>query len=89
MIQHVTSCKSNVICCATIVGGCLAIYDIFISYSSKDRPWAQKLYRDLHGGFPSLRIFWDRESITAGEVCAFYGHLTRSVLHNQFKSQAY
>jgi hypothetical protein len=46
----------------------LAILDLFISYSSKDRPWAEKLYLDLRASYPSLRIFWDLDSIPAGEA---------------------
>jgi hypothetical protein len=45
----------------------LAIFDLFVSYSSKDRPWAKKLWEDMHAKYPSLRIFWDRDSIPAGE----------------------
>jgi hypothetical protein len=45
----------------------MAIYDLFISYSSKDRPWAEKLYLNLKSKYPSLKIFWDRESIPAGQ----------------------
>jgi hypothetical protein len=40
--------------------------DLFISYSSKDRPWAERLYADLTRKFPTMRIFWDRESIPQG-----------------------
>jgi hypothetical protein len=46
----------------------LAIFDLFVSYSSKDRPWAKKLWEDLRAQYPSLRIFWDRDSILAGEA---------------------
>lgn len=42
-------------------------YHLFISYSSKDRPWAQRLYDELRRSFPTLRIFWDRESLRPGE----------------------
>jgi len=45
----------------------LAIFDLFVSYSSKDRPWAKKLSEDMRAKYPSLRIFWDRDSIPAGE----------------------
>lgn len=41
-------------------------YDLFISYSSHDRPWAEKLYGDLTSSFRSIRVFWDREAIPAG-----------------------
>ncbi len=41
-------------------------YDLFISYSSHDRPWAEKLDADLRASFPQLKIFWDRASIPAG-----------------------
>lgn len=40
--------------------------DLFISYSSHDRPWAEKVYEDLRRSFPAMSIFWDRESILAG-----------------------
>jgi hypothetical protein len=43
------------------------MFDLFVSYSSKDRPWAKKLWEDLRAKYPSLRIFWDRDSIPAGE----------------------
>jgi hypothetical protein len=42
------------------------IYDLFISYSSKDRPWAARFHDDLAASFPQLRIFYDRNSIPAG-----------------------
>jgi hypothetical protein len=45
----------------------LPTYDLFISYSSFDRPWAKKLYDDLQDNYPFIRTFWDRESIGAGE----------------------
>lgn len=47
----------------------MAIFDLFISYSSKDRPWAKQLWEDLRAKYPALqhRIFWDRDSIPAGE----------------------
>jgi hypothetical protein len=41
-------------------------YDLFISYSGFDRPWAKKLYDDLQANYPSIRTFWDQESIGAG-----------------------
>jgi hypothetical protein len=44
----------------------VAIYDLFISYSSKDRAWAEKLEADLRVTYPSLRVFFDRKSIAAG-----------------------
>ena len=44
----------------------MAIYDLFISYSSKDRPWAERAYTDLLAYDRRLRIFFDRESIPAG-----------------------
>jgi len=43
------------------------MYHLFISYSSKDRPWADRLYRDLLDAFPTLKIFFDRESLRQGE----------------------
>ncbi len=44
----------------------MPIYELFISYSSKDRPWAGKLHDDLRASYPQLRIFFDRTSIMAG-----------------------
>lgn len=44
----------------------LPTYDLFISYSSFDRPWAKKLYDDLQDNYPSIRTFWDQESIGVG-----------------------
>lgn len=41
-------------------------YDLFISYSSIDRPWAQKAYEALRLEFPSVNVFWDRVAIPAG-----------------------
>lgn len=35
--------------------------DLFISYSSHDRPWAERLYNDLRRRSPDLQIFWDRD----------------------------
>jgi hypothetical protein len=35
--------------------------DLFISYSSPDRVWAERLYNDLRRRFPTIRIFWDRD----------------------------
>jgi hypothetical protein len=43
------------------------MYDLFISYTSGDRPWAEQLYHDLRRRFPTLKVFWDRESIPAGD----------------------
>ena len=40
--------------------------DLFISYASPDRPWAERLYLDLNHRFPTLHIFWDREGIQPG-----------------------
>jgi hypothetical protein len=37
--------------------------DLFISYSSHDRPWAKRLYDDLRRKYPEYDIFWDRTSI--------------------------
>jgi len=36
-------------------------FDLFISYASYDRPWAERLYIDLERSFPTIRIFWDRD----------------------------
>jgi hypothetical protein len=55
------------------------MFDLFISYSSKDRPWAKKLFGDLRASYPSLRIFWDRESIPAGQAW-------RAELHSALRS---
>ena len=41
-------------------------YDLFISYKSEDRPWASRFYEDLRRSYPSLRVFFDRDSLTAG-----------------------
>src|SRR3954454_4480312 len=46
----------------------MPIFDLFISYKSEDRPWAKKAYEDLRARYPALQIFWDRESIPAGEA---------------------
>jgi hypothetical protein len=43
------------------------MYHLFISYSSKDRAWAERLYDGLLSSFPTLNIFWDRESLKPGE----------------------
>ena len=37
------------------------MFDLFISYSSYDRPWAKRLYDDVHYNFPTINIFWDRD----------------------------
>jgi TIR domain len=37
--------------------------DLFISYSSHDRPWAKRLYDDLKRKYPDYEIFYDRTSI--------------------------
>jgi hypothetical protein len=41
-------------------------YDLFISYSSSDRPWAQRAYEALRLEYPSINVFWDRVAIPAG-----------------------
>jgi len=43
--------------------------DLFISYCSRDRPWAERLFTDLKIRFPTIRPFWDRDpaSIPPGE----------------------
>jgi hypothetical protein len=43
------------------------MHDLFISYTTPDRSWAQRLHDDLKFHFPTLSIFWDRESIPPGE----------------------
>jgi hypothetical protein len=42
-------------------------YDLFISYASEDRPWAERLYEDIKTHAPKLTCFWDRESLKVGE----------------------
>ena len=43
-------------------------YDLFISFSSKDAAWAEKLYRDLRArGLNPERIFYAEESIRVGD----------------------
>jgi hypothetical protein len=39
--------------------------ELFISYSSQDRPWAERLFNDLRRDYPTTRPFLDRESIPA------------------------
>lgn len=43
--------------------------DLFISYSSHDRPWAEQLFKDFQRRFPTIKVFWDRNpaSIPPGE----------------------
>ncbi len=40
-------------------------YDVFISYSSPDRPWAEKLYRALKEE-KQLEVFFDQERLETG-----------------------
>jgi hypothetical protein len=40
-------------------------YDVFISYTKDDRPWAERLHRELFE--LGLDAFWDRSSLKAGE----------------------
>src|SRR5262245_9159171 len=40
-------------------------YDIFISYSSLDRPWAKKLEKDLQER--GVKVFFDQTRLTKGE----------------------
>ena len=40
-------------------------HDVFISYSSADRPWAQRLAQDL--GQRGLKAFYDRDSLQLGK----------------------
>jgi TIR domain len=40
--------------------------DLFISYSSLDRPWADRLYSELKTAYPTLDIFLDHKSIPLG-----------------------
>src|SRR5690349_7736935 len=39
-------------------------YKVFISYSSEDRPWAEKLWKDLKG---SMSVFWDQDELRVGQ----------------------
>src|SRR5262245_43150567 len=41
-------------------------YEVFISYSSKDRPWAKKLAGDLEGR--GLTVFYDQSALQDGEA---------------------
>lgn len=41
-------------------------YDLFISYPSADRAWAERLYKDLLAQDGQLQIFLDRHSLRAG-----------------------
>lgn len=40
-------------------------YDVFISYSSADRPWAMKLYTDLQAR--NIRVFLDQNRLDVGK----------------------
>ena len=40
-------------------------YDVFISYSSKDRPWAKQLADDLSAR--NFKVFYDRDNLAVGE----------------------
>jgi hypothetical protein len=40
--------------------------DLFISYSSHDRSWAQRLHDDLREKYPTIKVFWDHESLRPG-----------------------
>jgi hypothetical protein len=44
-------------------------YELFLSYASADRAWAERLYNDLISRDPRLKdkIFWDRESLQVGD----------------------
>jgi hypothetical protein len=39
--------------------------EVFISYSSNDRKWADKLHKSLHSAF--FPVFYDQEGLTAGD----------------------
>ena len=43
--------------------------NIFISYRSSDRPWAERFYTELRYRFPTIKVFWDRDpaSIPPGQ----------------------
>jgi hypothetical protein len=36
--------------------------DLFISYSSHDEPWAEKFFVDFRARFPTMRLFWARDT---------------------------
>jgi hypothetical protein len=38
------------------------VTDLFISYTSHDRPWAERLYSDLAIYYPTIKVFWDRDA---------------------------
>lgn len=40
-------------------------YDVFVSYSQNDRPWARKLFEDLTAR--GLRVFFDKDRLDAGK----------------------
>lgn len=42
-------------------------HDVFLSYSSGDRAWAERLHDLLKAERPRCRIFFDRQSLRAGE----------------------
>jgi TIR domain len=49
-------------------GGTMAFeYDVFISYTSDDRPWALKLNEALGSGGKGFKIFIDRERLDVGK----------------------
>jgi hypothetical protein len=41
-------------------------YELFISYASEDRPWAERLYQDVKARDAKLACFWDRDSLKTG-----------------------
>jgi TIR domain len=41
-------------------------FDIFLSYKSEDRLWAERFHADVRKSFPWLRVFFDRTGIMAG-----------------------
>jgi hypothetical protein len=42
-------------------------YKVFISYSSEDRPWAEKLYQSLTNRVPKIEVFLDQQGLRAGQ----------------------
>ena len=42
-------------------------YELFISYASEDRPWAERLYRGIKALDAKLICFWDRDSLERGK----------------------
>jgi hypothetical protein len=45
--------------------------DLFLSYTSYDRPWAERLFKDLRSRFPDIKVFWDQERASLPQGDAF------------------